>query len=131
MPRISGAQNIRRRVEDRIVGRIGHDNRLDDDRFHEMSGVCQITCKARRFPGRDPVTRLNPRIEQYTFDLVENEPGQNQHIIAQDDIEEAQSRSTWTGNGPDQDIRIESESHPRWPRTPSKASLSGLPVPDR
>jgi hypothetical protein len=79
VPCVSGTQNIRsairRSLEDRIVGWIGQGNRLYDGRFHQVSGIRQIARKARRFASRDPVPHLNPGIEQYTFDLVENEPG--------------------------------------------------------
>jgi hypothetical protein len=53
VPRISSTQNIRRairrRVEDGIVGGIGQGNRLDYNRFDEVSGIRQIARKARRF----------------------------------------------------------------------------------
>jgi hypothetical protein len=74
VPRTSSTQNIRRatcrRVEDGIVGRIGQDNRLDYNRFDEVSGIRQIACKARCFAGRDPVPRLNAGIADLDDTLV-------------------------------------------------------------
>jgi hypothetical protein len=46
---VPGTQNIclaiRGRVEDRSVGRIGQDSRLDYDRFNGVSGIRQIPVK--------------------------------------------------------------------------------------
>ncbi len=94
VPRVEGAQNIRHAirsgVEHGIIGRIGQSYGCDYDRSStQVSGISQIADKARRFQGGDPIPRLNPRIQQYPFDLVENEPRKNQRMRAEDEIEEA------------------------------------------
>jgi hypothetical protein len=91
VPGVSGAQDIRLavrgRVQGRIVGWIGQRDRLDYNGFNELSGIREIPREARRFGGRDPISRLDPRIEQNPFDLVENETRQNQRMRSQGNIQ--------------------------------------------
>jgi hypothetical protein len=78
---------IHRRVQDRIVGGIGQDDRPVDYRLNQICRVGQILRKTRRFDGRNPVSRLYPRIEQDALDLFENEPRQNQNVSAENDVQ--------------------------------------------
>jgi len=68
-------------ARDRIVGRIGQGNRLDYDRFNEVSTIRQIASKARRFAGQrsdtapesgDRAERVRPRSKSVI--LREREP---------------------------------------------------------
>jgi hypothetical protein len=62
MSRVSRTQNIRgairSRVKDRIVVRIGHGDRLDYDRFHEVSGIRVIRHRSAPLSIQD--TRSGP-----------------------------------------------------------------------
>jgi len=80
--RVEGAQYIRQAVGSSVQhgSSAGSEQNYgcDDSRFDQVSGISQIAGKARRFQGGDPIPCLNPRIQQYSFDLVENEPGKNE-----------------------------------------------------
>jgi hypothetical protein len=103
VPDVSGTEDvgppIRGSVQDGIIGEIRQHERSDDHRLNHVGHISQVPSEARRFARSDLIARLQSRIEEYTLDLVKNEPRQNESVNAEDDIEKAQCRSVRAYDG--------------------------------
>jgi hypothetical protein len=91
MANISRAQNVRiavgSRVKDGVVIWIGQRHWLDDRRFDQVRSFSEIACEPLRLLSCYPVPYLNPRVEKYAFDLIENVPRQNQCVRFEHEIQ--------------------------------------------
>ena len=85
--------SVRGSVRDGIIGWIGQHERSNDHRLNHVGYISQVPSEARCFARSDLIARLQSRIEEYAFDLVKNEPRQNESVSAKDDVQETQCRS--------------------------------------